>query len=87
MEVFIIYDTDCDVWPEAYKTFEAALEVVVNLINRLNEAYKKSLEYQAEPSLPGVLDTFDTKDVKNGILVANINDYDNQIFIKQLSVV
>ena len=87
MEIFIIYDTDRQVWPEAYTSFEAALAVIRNLIEELNEAYRASEDYAVEPLLPGVMDEFDKKDVKLGILVANMHDYDNQIFIKQLSVV
>jgi hypothetical protein len=86
MEIFIIYDTDRQVWPEAYRSFEAALAVIRKLIEELNEAYKVSEDYAVEPLLPGVMDEFDKKDVKLGILVANMHDYDNQIFIKQLSV-
>lgn len=87
MEIFIIHDTDSNVWPEACKTFEAALAVVKKLIEELNEAYKATDDYQVEPLLPGVMDDYDIKDVKKGILVANMHDYDNQIFIQQLSVV
>jgi hypothetical protein len=87
MEIFIIYDTDRQVWPEAYTSFEAALAVIRNLIEELNEAYKASEDYAVEPLLPGGMDDYDKKDVKLGILVANMHDYDNQIFIKQLSVV
>jgi hypothetical protein len=86
MEIYIIYDTDSDVWPEAYTSFDVALAVVAKLIDGANEAYKSSKHYEVEPLLPGVMEEFDKKDVKQGILVANINDYDNQIFIKQLSV-
>jgi hypothetical protein len=87
MEIFIIYDTDRHVWPEAYRSFEAALAVISKLIEELNEAYRASEEYDELEPLPGGMDEFDKKDVKLGILVANMHDYDNQIFIKQLSVV
>jgi hypothetical protein len=87
MEIFIIHDTECDVWPEAYRTFEAALAVVKKLIDELNETYKKSLDYDEYEPLPGAMDDYDIKDIKKGILVANMHDYDNQIFIQQLSVV
>lgn len=87
MEIFIIYDTEDYVWPQAYRSFEEALAVVKKKIDELNEAYRASEDYDEVEPLPGAMDDYDIKDVKKSILVANMHDYDNQIFIQQLTVV
>jgi hypothetical protein len=86
MEIFIIYDTDSHVWPQAYRSFEEALAVVAKMIHGVNEACRASEDYDEHEPLPGGMDDYHIKDVKKGILVANMHDYDNQIFIKQLSL-
>jgi hypothetical protein len=83
MYVFVIRDLD-RVWPKAYSTFGEALSIVIKHINSVNDAYFNSENYNVEPLLPGKIEEYDMEMVKEGILVANIHDYDEQIFIQEL---
>ena len=83
MSVYIIYDNE-KVWPKAYKNFGEAMSLVIKHINVVNNAYFNSPDYHTEPLLPGTMEDYDMAKVKEGILVANIHDYDDQIFIQEL---
>lgn len=84
MPIYIIYDNE-KVWPKAYFNFGEALSLVIKHINTVNDAYFNSDDYHTEPLLPGKIEDYEMSKVKDGILVANIHDYDDQIFIQELS--
>ena len=85
MVIYIIRDID-KVWPKAYKNFGEALSLVIKHINAVNDAYFNSDAYNTEPLLPGKMEDYDMSKVKEGILVANIHDYDQQIFVHELEL-
>jgi hypothetical protein len=85
MPIYVIYDLE-KVWPKAYTNFGEALSLVIKQINIVNDAYFNSEAYNTEPLLPGKIEEYEMAKVKEGILVANIHDYDEQIFIQELEI-
>jgi hypothetical protein len=83
MSVFVIRDNE-KMWPKAYSSFGEAMSLVIKHINSVNKAYSNSQQYEVEPILPGQMEEYDISKVKEGILVANVYDYDQQIFIQEL---
>jgi hypothetical protein len=83
MSVFVIRDNE-KMWPKAYSTFGEAMALVIKHITAVNKAYCNSEQYNVEPILPGQMEEYDMSKVKEGILVANVYDYDQQIFIQEL---
>lgn len=83
---YIVRDLE-GVWPKAYKTFAEALGAVQDRINTANEEYKKTPDY----AINGCMDAGSLEndwhkgDVKKGVLVANVHDYDEQYFIQELT--
>jgi hypothetical protein len=83
MPVYVIYDLE-KIWPRAYHSFADAYSLVVKHINMLNKPFIVTSNYYGEP--PASMDEYDINMVKEGIMVANVDDYDQQIFIKELSL-
>jgi len=83
---YIIRDLEC-VWPKAYKTFAEALGAVQDRINTANTEYKKTPLYEINGYMDaGHLENdWHKGDVKKGVLVANVHDYDEQYFIQELT--
>ena len=85
-KIYIVYEND-EIWNLSYKSFETALFHIYKKIEKINEDYKKSPEFAIEPLLPAQMENdYNKKDVEKGILVANINDYDINIRIKEISI-
>jgi hypothetical protein len=85
MPVYVIYDNE-KVWPKAYVNFGEAISLVIKHINIVNNAYFNSPDYDTEPLLPGKMEDYEMSKVKEGIMVANIHDYDQQIYIQELEL-
>ena len=81
-KIYIIYDTD-KIWNIAYISFELALFEVQKKVNEINEEYMKTDQFEIEPILPASMeDDYDKSNAQNGVIVANIYDYDILIYIK-----
>jgi len=82
-KIYIIYDNTNSIWNKGYTSFELALIEVLKKVNTINEEYKQSEQYQIEPALPANMeDDYDKAKTNSGVMVANIYDYDIQIYIK-----
>jgi len=86
--IFVIYDTtDESVWKKAYTSLKAALAAVKERMDEVNKEILASGNYDADsweesPSAqmnPGY-------DGKNGTFVADINDGDVMIYIKEVKL-
>ena len=85
-KIYIIYDTD-KIWNIAYISFELALFEVQKKVNEINEEYMKTDQFEIEPTLPATMeDDYDKSKAQNGVMVANIYDYDIHIYIKYVSL-
>ena len=86
MSIFIVYETDrhtgLKIWGTAYLSFEKALAAVSAKIDEVNAEPWASWTVEA----PGQMDTYDIKQVSEGILVADIEAGRVQFFIKALTV-
>lgn len=86
MSIFIVYETNTHVplkiWGTAYLSFEKALAAVSEKIDEVNAEPWVSWTVEA----PGQMDTYDIKQVAEGILVADIEAGRVQFFIKELMV-
>ena len=81
-KIYIIYDTD-KIWSIAYISFELALLDVQKKVNQINEQYMKTDQFELNPILPATMeDDYDKSNAQNGVIVANLNDYDIMIYIK-----
>jgi hypothetical protein len=85
MPVYVIYDNE-KVWPKAYVNFGEAISLVIKHINIVNNAYFNSPDNDTEPLLPGKMEDYEMSKVKEGVMVANIHDYDQQIYIQELEL-
>jgi hypothetical protein len=85
-KIYIVYEND-DIWGICYKSFEAALFHVYKKVEKINEDYKKTPDFEIEPLPPAKMeDDYNKKDVEKGILVANVFDYDINIRIKEICI-
>jgi hypothetical protein len=81
-KIYIIYDTN-RIWSIAYISFELALLDVQRKVHQINEQYMKTDQFELNPILPASMeDDFDKSKANNGVIVANINDYEILIYIK-----
>jgi len=81
-KIYIIYDTN-KIWSIAYISFELALLDVQRKVNQINEEYMKTDQFELTPMLPASMeDDYDKSNAQNGVIVANIYDYDIMIYIK-----
>ncbi len=81
-KIYIIYDTN-RIWSIAYISFELALLDVQKKVHQINEQYMKTDQFELNPILPASMeDDFDKSKANNGVIVANINDYEILIYIK-----
>lgn len=86
MSLFIVYETNTHtglkIWDTAYLSFEKALAAISEKIDEVNAEPWTSWTVEA----PGQMDTYDIKQVSEGILVADIEAGRVQFFIKALTV-
>ena len=81
-KIYIIYDTH-KIWSIAYISFELALLDVQKKVHQINEQYMKTDQFELTPILPASMeDDFDKSKANNGVIVANINEYEILIYIK-----
>jgi hypothetical protein len=81
-KIYIIYDTNT-IWNIAYISFELALLDVQKKVHQINEQYMKTDQFELTPILPASMeDDYDKSKANNGVIVANVNDYEILIYIK-----
>jgi len=91
VSLYVIYDTDTDIWKNVYNTWEEALAVVVARINQMNKAFQETTTLKPDDVQysPGHMeqDVF-IEDAKTsrGALVADYSDYDIKFFIKEVQL-
>jgi len=86
-KIYVVYETGEFIWNKAYRTFELALFAVVERINLENQIYTTTPAYEIRPQLPARMeDEYNKKDASAGLLVANINDYEVKICIKEIDL-
>ncbi len=89
-KIYVVYDTDEMVWGVAYTSWAYALAAVQAKIDKINETYKLTPDYETDEFLPGTVEAGVSELSQNtderGILVAGIHDYRQQIFIKAVEL-
>jgi len=85
IKMYVIYDTENNIWDKVYDSFSSALIAVVTRIDLINEEYIKSADYVEETTLPGVIEPVYIEKWGSGVLVANIYDHDVEIYIKEVN--
>lgn len=89
--LYVIYDTETDIWDTAYSSWDDALAVVVARINQMNKAFQATTTLKPDDVQysPGHMeqDVF-IEDAKTsrGALVADYSDYDIKFFIKEVQL-
>ena len=88
--IYVIYDTDEMIWKTAYTSWAYALAAVQAKIDKVNEMYKLTPDYETDEFLPGTMEAGVSELSQNaderGILVAGICDYKQQLFIKTIEL-
>jgi hypothetical protein len=89
--LYVIYDTETDIWDTAYSSWDDALAVVVARINQMNKSFQATTLFKPDDVeyTPGHMeqDVF-LEDAKTsrGALVADYSDYTVEFFIKEVQL-
>jgi hypothetical protein len=87
-KIYIIHESGDFLWNKAYASFELALFAVVERIHTENQTYIAMLSCEGSADLPGRMeDDYTKKDACRSVLVANINNYEVKIFIKEIELI